>query len=277
MSDPAGWYPDPADPSIMSYWDGAGWTSDSPQEEPESPAVSEPLEKSAASEISEHRKATTMSTFGDGTWLVSSDIEPGVYRSGSEGSRPVFWERLSSVRGDAASKIAHYAGPGPTLVEIAESDFAFFSRNSGGWARVPGPTASMIEFACDVCGTMQAIPVGTRRHVCTGCGAAFRWQSCSSCRAGTFRIHETDAAWVCPKCQSTTKSYWATNVPTFTELRCIKCSTQVKFPTGAQKFTCPSCKRFYTKCPGCGIYVTDLVNRRSKRITCAKCRTTFIR
>ncbi|MDX5311794.1 MAG: DUF2510 domain-containing protein [Rhodococcus sp. (in: high G+C Gram-positive bacteria)] len=26
MNQPAGWYPDPGDPSLVRYWDGTGWS-----------------------------------------------------------------------------------------------------------------------------------------------------------------------------------------------------------------------------------------------------------
>jgi hypothetical protein len=121
---PAGWHPDPDDNSVLRYWNGSAWTDDSPQELAEDTPIAS-------------NTPTKDPVFGDGTFLVGTDIEPGIYRSCAQSGAPaVIWKRLNSVRGDLKSNIAITVAPHPSLGEIVASDFAFFSKDSGGWARV---------------------------------------------------------------------------------------------------------------------------------------------
>lgn len=73
------------------------------------------------------------STFGDGTWVVGEDIEPGTYRS--EGGDYCYWERLSGLSGEFDDIIANELTEGQAVVQISESDVAFKSQDCGTWTR----------------------------------------------------------------------------------------------------------------------------------------------
>ena len=74
--------------------------------------------------------------FGPGTYLVGTEIQPGLYRS--EG--PItYFERLSGVSGELADIIANGALlSGPVVVEIMATDVAFHSQGTGTWTPVDG-------------------------------------------------------------------------------------------------------------------------------------------
>ncbi len=72
-------------------------------------------------------------SFGDGTYLVSIDITPGLYRAPGVPGTQLAWARLRSAQGTDDDVIAGYQGSAPGLVEILSQDFAFWSQNSGGW------------------------------------------------------------------------------------------------------------------------------------------------
>ena len=73
-------------------------------------------------------------SFGPGTFLVGSDIEPGLYRS--EGEIRSF-KRLSGLSGESSDIIAIELPPeGPVLIEIKATDVAFYSRGPGVWTKV---------------------------------------------------------------------------------------------------------------------------------------------
>jgi len=69
--------------------------------------------------------------FGEGTHLVGTDIQPGVYRTEGEVR---YFARLSGVSGEFGDIIANETpDDGPVLVEIKEGDVAFESNGDGEW------------------------------------------------------------------------------------------------------------------------------------------------
>lgn len=70
-------------------------------------------------------------SFGEGTFRVGIDIQPGLYRT--EGSDTCYWERLSGFSGSFDDIIANSNPDGPTLVEILPSDIGFSSQRCGTW------------------------------------------------------------------------------------------------------------------------------------------------
>ena len=75
------------------------------------------------------------SSFGDGTYLVRTDIRAGTYRS--DGGEFCYWARLSGLDGELESLIANEVVPsGPALVTIKKSDVGFESQGCGSWDRV---------------------------------------------------------------------------------------------------------------------------------------------
>ena len=77
--------------------------------------------------------AESSKEFGDGTWMVGTDIEAGVYRN--DGGSLCYWERLSGLSGELGDIIANGLPEGQAVVEIAGSDTAFSSQGCGTWTR----------------------------------------------------------------------------------------------------------------------------------------------
>ena len=76
--------------------------------------------------------------FGQGTWRVGSDIEPGLYRTLVEGEGfldSCYWARLSGLTGDFDDIIANDNATGAVYVEILPTDLAFES-GCGPWTKV---------------------------------------------------------------------------------------------------------------------------------------------
>lgn len=71
--------------------------------------------------------------FGDGTWVIGEDVEPGVYSN--DGGGMCYWERLSGLSGEFGDIIANGLPDGQAVVEIAGSDTAFSSQGCGTWTR----------------------------------------------------------------------------------------------------------------------------------------------
>lgn len=75
--------------------------------------------------------AASSVTFGDGTWRVGEDIEPGTYRTG--GNDFCYWERLSGFSGEFNDIITNDFSSGPGTVTIQGSDAGFTSQGCGTW------------------------------------------------------------------------------------------------------------------------------------------------
>lgn len=75
----------------------------------------------------------------DGTYLVGTDIYPGVYRT--PGGSSCYWARLSSL--DTSDIIDNNNSSGPQVIEILPTDRAFLTERCQAWtlASAPGHTA----------------------------------------------------------------------------------------------------------------------------------------
>lgn len=71
--------------------------------------------------------------FGDGQYVVGSDIQPGMYRA--PGGDRCYWARLSGFSGGIDDIIANGIPNGAAIIEIASTDRGFETRGCGGWAR----------------------------------------------------------------------------------------------------------------------------------------------
>lgn len=72
--------------------------------------------------------------FGDGTWIVGLDVEPGTWRA--PGGESCYWERLAAFSGRFSDIIANdFGGLGP-IVTIDASDAGFASEDCGVWTRI---------------------------------------------------------------------------------------------------------------------------------------------
>jgi hypothetical protein len=79
------------------------------------------------------RVTSSMTKFGQGTFIVGTDIQPGTYRS-SKGPN-CYWERLSNFTGQLSGIIANNFG-GQAIVKIRSSDKGFHSSSCGTWTRI---------------------------------------------------------------------------------------------------------------------------------------------
>jgi hypothetical protein len=81
-------------------------------------------------------------SFGNGTYLIGASLPPGQYRSVNDQEASCYWARLRDTSGASGSIIANDIGPGPRLVEILASDYAFESSRCAQWSQVTGPVTS---------------------------------------------------------------------------------------------------------------------------------------
>ena len=86
--------------------------------------------------------------FGDGTWIVGTDVGPGIYAAA--GGTLCYWSRLSGFGGSLGEIIANEVGGGRTVVTIAPEDKGFETTGCGDWRPVFEVTAPL-----------SAIPEGT--------------------------------------------------------------------------------------------------------------------
>jgi hypothetical protein len=77
-------------------------------------------------------------SFGDGVWLVGSDIAPGQYRARVPEGSHCYWEREKDTNGTFSSIIANGNADGGTqaVVTIGRSDAAFKSDGCGTWTKI---------------------------------------------------------------------------------------------------------------------------------------------
>lgn len=73
-------------------------------------------------------------SFGEGTYQVGADIEPGTYRA--PGGQNCYWARLRNFSGGLNSIIANGGFQKNVVVEILASDTGFESNNCGTWSRI---------------------------------------------------------------------------------------------------------------------------------------------
>jgi len=83
-----------------------------------------------SSDLSRVTASTT--SFGEGTLIVSTDVQPSTYRS--SGTDSCYWARLSGFGGTLDDIIANHFGGGPAVATILASDRGFKSSGCGTWA-----------------------------------------------------------------------------------------------------------------------------------------------
>ncbi len=80
--------------------------------------------------------ANLATTFGEGRFVVGTDIAPGTYQTtGPSGNLDCYWERLKNTSGTTDSIIANNLGLGPATVTIDQSDGAFQTRWCNTWSK----------------------------------------------------------------------------------------------------------------------------------------------
>lgn len=71
------------------------------------------------------------SSFGDGTWRVGIDIQPGTYQA--DGGEYCYWERLSGFNGTFNEIIANDNPSGQVIITISPTDKGFTTVRCGTW------------------------------------------------------------------------------------------------------------------------------------------------
>ena len=88
-------------------------------------------EQKAAEEAAKNQPKTS---FGDGTYLVGTDIVAGTYKT--PGGASCYYARLKDTSGSFNSILANNNTNGPAVVTIAATDGAFESTRCGTWSLV---------------------------------------------------------------------------------------------------------------------------------------------
>ena len=83
-------------------------------------------------------------SFGDGTWVVSSDIKAGTYRSSQTGSS-CYWQRLSGFSGEFEDIIANELTDAISVVEISPTDAGFSTERCGTWTEAISAITSSLD------------------------------------------------------------------------------------------------------------------------------------
>jgi hypothetical protein len=72
--------------------------------------------------------------FGDGMFIVGTDIVPGTYRVDAKNG--CYWERMRNFTGEFNGIIANDNTKGSTIVDIKSTDAGFQSQRCGNWSKV---------------------------------------------------------------------------------------------------------------------------------------------
>jgi hypothetical protein len=75
--------------------------------------------------------ASKTAAFGDGTWIVNTDIAPGTWSAA--GGSSCYWARLANFTGTIDGVIANDLGTTSPIVTIDASDVGFMSGGCGQW------------------------------------------------------------------------------------------------------------------------------------------------
>lgn len=90
---------------------------------------------------------SAFATFGDGTFTVGKDIQPGTYRT-RVGATGCYYARLKGFGGTVSDIINNDTTDGPAIVTISASDKGFQSTNCGTWtADISAITTSKTSFS----------------------------------------------------------------------------------------------------------------------------------
>jgi len=82
------------------------------------------------SDLSAITKSRT--TFGDGEYIVGTDVVPGICRA--RGGTDCYWARLKGFGGTLSDLISHDTPQGPAAVTITTVDRGFKSSGCGSWS-----------------------------------------------------------------------------------------------------------------------------------------------
>ena len=83
---------------------------------------------------------SSRNTFGDGIYIIGTDIQPGTYRN--NGQQGCYYERLSGFGGILGETIANENTDSPAVVTISPTDRGFKSARCGIWSLISGTQPS---------------------------------------------------------------------------------------------------------------------------------------
>jgi len=86
---------------------------------------------------------SSRTSFGDGIYIVGTDIQPGTYRN--NGQQGCYYERLSGFGGISAEIIANENTDSTAVVTISPTDRGFKSARCGNWSLISGAEPSREE------------------------------------------------------------------------------------------------------------------------------------
>jgi hypothetical protein len=118
---------------------GGGKNSTSTVTTAEPPAPAAPPAAAAESPAPAAPPADLAPGFGDGTYVVGTDIVPGTYETtgpAAGGIGTCSWSRLKDTSGNLGSIIANDVQPDPTTVTISKADGAFVTAGCNNWHKV---------------------------------------------------------------------------------------------------------------------------------------------
>ena len=97
-------------------------------------ASAEPPPSASASSVPSPTTGPSGNSFGDGTWLVGTDVKPGTYRAANPGD-DCYWERLKNFSGGFNAIIANGSSiGGPIIIRIEKSDRGVSADGCGDWS-----------------------------------------------------------------------------------------------------------------------------------------------
>ncbi|HLL79649.1 MAG TPA: hypothetical protein VFA41_12635 [Ktedonobacteraceae bacterium] len=102
--------------------------------QPATQSATQPGTQSQTPKSQPTTKTATYPQFGDGTYVVGKDIQPGTYRTRT-GSSGCYFARLKGFGGSVSDIIANENTDAPAIVTIAPSDKGFESTNCGTWTQ----------------------------------------------------------------------------------------------------------------------------------------------
>jgi hypothetical protein len=111
-----------------------------PTQEPESTPTPEPepTPESSPTPEPEPTEPEGPPGFGDGTYIIGEDIQPGLYFANNP-TDVCYWERLSGFSGEIDDILANSFGGDRQIVQILEGDVAFSTNNCGTWTEDDTP------------------------------------------------------------------------------------------------------------------------------------------
>ena len=77
----------------------------------------------------------SFASFGDGTYQVGTDVQPGTYRT-RKGSPFCYWERLRNFSGGMNGILANGGTGAPGIITIEPTDAGFHSEGCGTWTKL---------------------------------------------------------------------------------------------------------------------------------------------